>query len=123
MLSGPQNSEFLFSKVLEIGTQRSIKYSRLQINLILSINKNKEPHKIKLIRCLNSSGDIVADLQLIFMFVLCIFLKFVGFDVNTAVTSAMLMLMNLHWSLMYEQLQFVMMGLIALNVKFLKSRF
>lgn len=85
MLSGPQNSEFLFSKVLEIGTQRSIKYSRLQIDLILSINKNKEPHKIKLIQCLNSSGDIVADLQLIFMFVLCIFLKFVGFDVKTAV--------------------------------------
>ena len=42
------------------------------------------------------------------MFIPCIFLKFAGFDVKTAVTSAMLMLMNLHWSLMYEQLQFVM---------------
>lgn len=62
--------------VLEIGTQKSIKYSRLQIDLILSINKNKEPHKIKLIQCLNSSGDIVADLQLFFMFIPCIFLKF-----------------------------------------------
>jgi len=57
------------------------------------------------------------------MFILCIFLKFAGFDVNTAVTSAMLMLMNRHWSLMYEQLQFVMVDLIGLNVKFLNSRF